>query len=86
MNTDLFRQRLADLVTECGGRLLAEPQITLREPRNERFKGPSDMDSFVAVRGVQPFVIDIVVEADSVGQWHHISGDDRRLHPDLKAT
>lgn len=87
MDMELFQRRLAALIEEFGGRLETSPQIRLREHRKEHFitaGGASVPDGCMAVREVQPFVIDMIIEAESIGAWHHVSGDDRRLHPDLK--
>lgn len=87
MNLKLFRERLILLVEECGGRLATSPIITMREARIESFiaaGGVNVGDAFKAKRDVQPFRIDVTIEVERLDAWHHDSGDDRRLHPDLR--
>lgn len=89
MNLELFRLRLEQLVEECGGRLAAPPITTMREARIERLIVADSIptgDAFKAKRDVQPFRIDVIIEVERLDAWHHESGDDRRLHPDLKGA
>jgi hypothetical protein len=88
MNLELFQQRLAELIEECGGRLATSLQITMREAREESFiaaGGATVGDSCMAIRTVSPFTIEVIIEAEAIGNWHHASGDDRRLNPELRA-
>lgn len=89
MNVMLFERRLQALIEECGGILIAAVDIKLTGRSQREAFIPSErshagLDMINAVRTVQPVRISFSIEVQKVSAWHHMSGDDRRLHPDLQ--
>lgn len=86
-NMNKFTAALEALLLEHGMTLSATPEITLSKPENEFFVGAGmELDTCRAIRERQPFELWIRAQAYIVGTWHHVSGDDRRLHPDLRSN
>ena len=88
---NMFYSRLDELIQECGGRLATSPRIKVCRPREESFiaiRGVNVGDSCMAIRTIQPLKIEVIIEieAEFIGEWRHASGDNRRLHPDLKSS
>lgn len=82
-----FIDGLKRLLHECGAELAEPPELTLRRPEHEGFVGTGmELDGCHATRERQPIEIRITVKAEVAGNWHHNSGDDRRLHPDLRSN
>ena len=87
MDMEKFNAGLSVLLAECGAELSVTPQIILSRPEREGFVGESmELDACKAVRERQPVEIRITARATICGEWHHVSGDDRRLHPDLRSN
>lgn len=87
MDMKKFTEALEALMREHGMELSATPEITLGRPRLEAFIGTgTDVDALRATRERQPFDLRITAKASVAGAWHHDSGDDRRLHPDLRSN
>lgn len=86
MDMERFNAGLEKLLLECGAELTASPEFVLGRPKREGFIGKGmELDACRAVRDVQPVEIRITARTAVVGDWHHASGDDRRLHPDLRS-
>ena len=82
-----FTEALEALMREHGMELSAIPEATLGRPRLEAFiSHDMSVDAFQATRERQPFDLRITAKASVYGAWHHDSGDDRRLHPDLRSN
>lgn len=75
------------VLLEHGAHLYAMPEITVERPEHRSFFGSGiGLDSTRAIREERPFTLRITAKAFTVGPWHHESGDDRRLHPDLRSN
>ena len=87
MNINKLAKALEALLSEHGATLSATPEITLSRPEREAFVGIGmEIDACQATRERQPFEMQIAVKASTVSEWHHNSGDDRRLHSDLRSN
>lgn len=87
MDTKKFEAGLAALLRECGAELSSSIEITLSAPTQEIYPCGTDRpDSLQAVRERRPAEITIRAATSEAGDWHHESGDDRRLHPDLRSN
>lgn len=90
MNAKEFEAELTQLIEKHGAQLTGPIEMRLSGPgNNESFiprGGKHESDSTRAVRAAQEIELHITVRAKTVGDWHHESGDDRRLHPDLRSN
>lgn len=87
MDMQKFIDGLERLLRECGAELAATPELTLSRPEREGFVGTGmELDACHATRDRQPIEIRITAKANVVGNWRHNSGDDRRLHPDMRSN
>lgn len=90
MDVKAFEAELTELVERFGAHLIASIEIKLAGPgHNEAFApagGAHANDATRAIRAAQEIELHITVRAKDVGNWHHESGDDRRLHPDLRSN
>jgi hypothetical protein len=90
MDAQAFEAELAQLIGKHGAHLTAPIEMRLAGAGgNEAFiprGGKHENGATCAVRAAQEIELHITVRAKTVGDWHHESGDDRRLHPDLRAN